>query len=182
MCLFLGPHLQHREVPRLGVQSELQLSAYTTAPAMWDLSHVFDLHHSSWKYQILNPLSKARNQTWILMGTIWICFCCTATGTSTIHPFKVFWSSCCGAVEMNPTSIHEDSGLSPGLTQWVRGSGVAMSCGVGSRHGSAPELLWLWCRVAAHTCAGAALKKKSVLVNGCATRRENFKYVSFCIF
>ena len=26
---------------------------------------------------------------------------------------------------------------------------VAMSCGVGRRHGLDPELLWLWCRLAA---------------------------------
>ena len=34
VCLFLvflGPHPQHMEVPRLGVKSELQLPAYTTA-------------------------------------------------------------------------------------------------------------------------------------------------------
>ena len=31
---FLGPHPQHMEVPRLGVESELQLPAYTTATAM----------------------------------------------------------------------------------------------------------------------------------------------------
>ena len=30
-----------------------------------------------------------------------------------------------------------------------RGSGVAMSCGVGRRHGSDPALLWVWCRPAA---------------------------------
>ena len=30
---FLGPHLQHMEVLRLGVESELQLLAYATATA-----------------------------------------------------------------------------------------------------------------------------------------------------
>jgi len=31
--VFLGPHLQHMEIPRVGVKSELQLLAYTTATA-----------------------------------------------------------------------------------------------------------------------------------------------------
>jgi len=31
---FLGPHPQHMEVPRLGVESELQLTAYATATAI----------------------------------------------------------------------------------------------------------------------------------------------------
>ena len=52
---FLGPHPQHMEVPRLGVESELQLPAYTTATAMPDPSLVFDL------CQILDPLSEARD-------------------------------------------------------------------------------------------------------------------------
>ena len=46
----------------------------------------------------------------------------------------------------NPTRNHEVVGSIPGLTQWVKGSGVAMSCGVGCRRGSDPTLLWLWCR------------------------------------
>ena len=51
------------EVPGLGVKLELQLPAYTTATATPDPSHIFDLHHSSRQCQILNPLSKARDQT-----------------------------------------------------------------------------------------------------------------------
>ena len=45
---FLGLHVQHMEVTRLGVELELQLLAYATATAMQDLSNVFDLDHSSW--------------------------------------------------------------------------------------------------------------------------------------
>ena len=37
-CLFLGLHPWHMEVPRLGVQSELQPLAYATATAMQDPS------------------------------------------------------------------------------------------------------------------------------------------------
>ena len=42
-----GPHLQHREVPRLGVESELALLFYATATAMADPSHIRSPHHSS---------------------------------------------------------------------------------------------------------------------------------------
>ena len=64
VCLFvLGPCLQHLDVSRLGVKSELQLLAYGTSTATWDPSHVCDLHHNSWQHQILNPLSRARDQT-----------------------------------------------------------------------------------------------------------------------
>ena len=52
-------------------------------------------------------------------------------------------SSYCGKAEMNPTNIHEDEGLIPGLVRWVKGSSVAVICGVGQRHGSDPTLLQL---------------------------------------
>ena len=45
--VFLGPHPWHMEVPRLGVETELQLPAYATATATLDLSLICDLHHSS---------------------------------------------------------------------------------------------------------------------------------------
>ena len=37
----------------------------------------------------------------------------------------------------------------PGLTQWVKGSGIAVRCATGHRRGLDPVLLWLWCRLAA---------------------------------
>ena len=64
---FLGLHLQHMEVLRLGVKSELQLPAYTTATP--DLSSVCNLHHSSRHCRILNPLREARDRTCILIDT-----------------------------------------------------------------------------------------------------------------
>ena len=76
-CLFfcfLGPALWHMEVPGLGVKLELHLLAYTIAIAMRDCSRVCDLYHSSRQSQILNPLSKARDRTCILMDPSRVCY------------------------------------------------------------------------------------------------------------
>ena len=70
--LFLGPHPRRpMEVLRLGVKSELQLLAHTTAAATptWDPSLVCYLHYSSEQHWILKPLSEARDGTRILMNT-----------------------------------------------------------------------------------------------------------------
>ena len=68
--VFLGLHLCHMDVPRLGVKSELQLRvAYTTARATQHPSHIFDRHTFDLQCQILNPLSEARDPTCILMDT-----------------------------------------------------------------------------------------------------------------
>ena len=55
------------EVPRLGVESELQLQAYTTATAMPDPSRICDPHHCSRQHRVFNPVSGARDQTRVLM-------------------------------------------------------------------------------------------------------------------
>ena len=75
------PHLQHMEVPRLGVKPELQLLAYTTVKATWDPSSVYDLHPSPQQHWILIPLSKARDQTPVLVDTSRIHYCWTTMGT-----------------------------------------------------------------------------------------------------
>ena len=65
--VFLGPHLQHREVPRLEVKSKLQPLAYATATP--DPSRFCDLHHISQQDWILNPWHEARDWTQVLMDT-----------------------------------------------------------------------------------------------------------------
>ena len=53
---------------------------------MQDPSCVYDLHHSSWQRQALNPLSEARDWTCNLMVPRWIHFRCAMMGT----PFVTF--------------------------------------------------------------------------------------------
>ena len=77
------------EVSRLGVKLELQLPAYTTATATPDPSHVYDLHHFSWQWRVLNPLSEARDRTCNLMVPSQIRFCCTTMGTPNFFLIKV---------------------------------------------------------------------------------------------
>ena len=59
------------EVPRLGVESELQSD---------DPSCICDLHHSLGLHQILSPLSEARDGTCMLMDASQIGFCGATKG------------------------------------------------------------------------------------------------------
>ena len=77
-------HLQHMEVPRLGVKLELQLPAYTTATAIPDPSHIQNLRHSLRLSWILNPLSEARDGTYLLMGTSGVLNPLSHNGNSTV--------------------------------------------------------------------------------------------------
>ena len=55
---------------------------------------------------------------------------------------------------MNPTKNRAVAGSVPGLAHWVKGSGIAVRCGVGCRHGLDPTLLWLWRRPVATALIG----------------------------
>ena len=90
LFIYLFMYPWHMEVPRLGVQLQLQLPAYVTATATPDLSCVCDLHHKSQQYQILNQLRVARDRTCVLMDTSWV-----ATGTPLLPIFKLNCVSFC---------------------------------------------------------------------------------------
>ena len=61
------------EVPRLGVELELQVPAYTAGTQqchIWAVSATYP--HSSQQCRILNTLKEAKDQTRILMTLCWI--------------------------------------------------------------------------------------------------------------
>ena len=68
------------QVPRLGAELKLQLLTYATAT--WNLSHICDLHHSYGNTTSFNPVSRARDQTQILMDTSRVCYHWVTEGTA----------------------------------------------------------------------------------------------------
>ena len=71
---------------RFQVRGQIRAAAaiYVTATITWDLSCIC---HSSWQCQFLNPLSKARDQTCILMDTSCVCYHWATTGTPWTEPW-----------------------------------------------------------------------------------------------
>ena len=85
---FSEPHLGHMEVPRLGVESDLQVLVCATATQ--DPSHICDLHCSLQQHGILYPLSEAGDQTCIFMATSQVLNPLSHHGNSPIVCFLVF--------------------------------------------------------------------------------------------
>jgi len=56
-------------------RGQIRATAYATATAMQEPSHICDLHHSSQQCQILNPLNEARNGAHILTDPSWVPYC-----------------------------------------------------------------------------------------------------------
>ena len=67
--VFLRPHMQHMEVPRMGVNVEMQVQASATTTATADPTCICNLHCSLLQRQIFNPLREARDGTCILTDT-----------------------------------------------------------------------------------------------------------------
>ena len=76
------------EVPRLVVESELQLLVYATTTATWDPRCICSLYQSFRQCWILNPLIEARGGSCVLMDTSQIRFLWAMMGIP-IWPFHI---------------------------------------------------------------------------------------------
>ena len=91
---------------------------------------------------------------WLILLTLMDPTARTVLGTWFLNQLVIYLtdflrSSHCGSAVMSPTSIHEDTGLIPGLAQWVKGYRITVSCVVGCKCSSGPTFLWLCSRPAA---------------------------------
>ena len=91
ILLFRAAPMAHRGSQARGLIRAVAAGLHQ-ATAMPDLSYVFDLHHSSGQFQILNPPSKARDWTCNLMASRRIRFHCTMKGTLVVLVL-IFWGN-----------------------------------------------------------------------------------------
>ena len=73
--------------------------------------------------------------------------------------------------------MHEDLGSIPSLSQWVKRSGIAMSCDVGHRCGLDLALLWLWYRLEA-TAPIRPLARERPYVAGVVLKEKKKKVIN----
>ena len=71
---------------------------------------------------------------------------------------------------MNLANIYED-----GLDKWIKDTDVAVSCGVGCRHGLDLALLWLWCRLSDAALTQRPLAWDLLYVAGAAVLKKKKK-------
>ena len=80
-CLFRATPEAYGSSRAMGQIWAVAASLYATATATPDPSYVCYLHHSSQQCQILNPPSRARDGTWILLDPSWVHYCWATMGT-----------------------------------------------------------------------------------------------------
>ena len=114
------------EVPRLAVELELQQPAHTTATAMHDPSLICNLHCSSWQCRILNSLSRAKDQTFVLMDASQVHFRWATTGT---HWNKFFLKSIISNLEVHLLNVQHrvDSSLNYPILFYLSSSPLCCS-------------------------------------------------------
>ena len=84
--LFLGPYLWHMEVQARGWTGAAAAGLHHNHNNIGS-EHVCDLPHSSHQCWVLNPLSRARDGSCILMDTSRVRFCWATIGTPHTSPF-----------------------------------------------------------------------------------------------
>ena len=84
----LRPHVQHMEVPQLGVESELDLSAYTIATAKTYSNCICDLHHILWQCRILTHWARPGIKPKCLRTSCWVLNPLSHNSSSSIYYLK----------------------------------------------------------------------------------------------
>ena len=118
----LGLLWWHMEVPRLEVEWELQLPAYTRAIATQDPSHICNLYHSSWQRQSLNPLSEARDRTHVLTVTSQVHYFQATKRTPKKHNLKKYLTrqNAKGYIKLWEREKEGKAGYKTVSTQWFQ--------------------------------------------------------------